>query len=206
MNCSLISTVVGCLADNGVPLRSAAIHYEYRIGAAGESILYKTRYTESDGITVITLGATETVSVGACDAPYASEKISYTLAGVTYSGWKQFYQRDGVYTEVIRDLRGNVISGALEVVPPAPAPTVTVPLNQYNINELAVVTTPTTLTGYHAVALKVVGGDVEISSGGSPIVFTEGEIIHFEADGLLANPIIINPLTALSSVVVATTK
>ena len=65
MNCTEMSAVMACYNDGIVAPRTLVAHYEYRQDENGSVILYATRYTEIDGVTVVdTTGGT--VTAGAC--------------------------------------------------------------------------------------------------------------------------------------------
>lgn len=68
MKCADIEKEVGCRRDAlGAAVGNVFVHTEYRRNAAGETVVYKVRYTDSVGAP-ITLGAGETVTPGGCAA------------------------------------------------------------------------------------------------------------------------------------------
>lgn len=62
--CSNVSTELVCYND-GTVNQTLVAHYEYRSAADGSLVLYATRYTEADGVTVVNT-AGGTVTAGAC--------------------------------------------------------------------------------------------------------------------------------------------
>jgi hypothetical protein len=65
MNCSEIAVANGCMTNAAGIKTGVNIHYEYALNAAGETIVYKTRYTDAAGVPIV-LGAGESVAPGPC--------------------------------------------------------------------------------------------------------------------------------------------
>ena len=65
MDCIEVTSTLGCLKKTDGTTTGVAIVNEYRKGASGQIVLYKTRYVRPDG-TVVALAPGETVSVGQC--------------------------------------------------------------------------------------------------------------------------------------------
>lgn len=74
--CSEMEAVVGCLTNAAGLKTDIAIHYEYRVSAAGERTLHKTRYTNAAGVP-ITLAGTDVVTVGQC--PIAQPDVEFEV-------------------------------------------------------------------------------------------------------------------------------
>lgn len=74
--CSEMEAITGCLTNAAGLKSNVAIHYEYRVSAAGERTLHKTRYTDSAGAP-LTLVAGDVVSVGQC--PVAQPDVEFEI-------------------------------------------------------------------------------------------------------------------------------
>lgn len=138
------------------------------------------------------MGTTASISIQPYVAPFAAETITYSLGGVEHTGRKTFTQTEDGYSEVIRDLQGNVIVGAIEVLPTIAAP---IQFTKLGFEELFVTGDTVTITNAHSVTVAT-DGSVEVTSTTHNQVYNIGEIMDVKAtpDTAILEPITITSL------------
>ena len=86
MNCTFVSTSIGCYTDAiGVSV-SVVMHYEYGLNAVGKLIVVGVRYTDTEGVVVDTSGGSVVVGPCCCDQPSVpnGEDIANSTVGWTF--------------------------------------------------------------------------------------------------------------------------
>jgi hypothetical protein len=114
MDCKELATAEVCFT-NGAVKTSLVAHYEYRQNAAGNTVLYATRYTDAAGVAVDTSAGT--VAVGAC-AVAAPDVEFIKLCDVSAAGVvTEFYRRvnttfdaNGAPTSVAADVQLDMVT------------------------------------------------------------------------------------------------
>lgn len=111
MNCSNVKTELACWTDSTGKATTIKIVTEFSYDAAGELIVYKTRYVNAAD-EVIEIPSSDTVTLGECCVACAPERFDGCAAGVPY---KQliYINGSGVTNKYI-----NLETGAVSVTPP----------------------------------------------------------------------------------------
>jgi hypothetical protein len=105
--------------------------------------------------------------------PFSSEPITYSLMGVEHKGRKIFTQDKTGYSEVIRDLQGNAVVGAIEVSPTQAVPNA---YNQIGFIDLQTIGGMQVLTNAHSFSI-ITDGSVDVNGK----VFDNSEAISLTA-------------------------
>ena len=111
MNCSNVKTELACWTDSTGKATTIKIVTEFSYDAAGELIVYKTRYVNAAD-EVIEIPSSDTVTLGECCVACAPERLDGCAAGVPY---KQLIYING---SDVTNKYINLETGAVSVTPP----------------------------------------------------------------------------------------